>query len=400
MSFIVVALYVVSALLIWQFVGYPVLMGLIALRAKPKQKNRSYTPFVSIIVPAHNEQKVIGRRIGNLLTLDYPKDRYEIIVVESGSTDGTNEAVQDCLARNPNPAPRMKLLREGERRGKASAINLGKEHANGEIILVTDANSTFEDDVLREMMPHFQDPKIGAVGGRYLVSNPDTVHTSSESFYWDLEYIMRRGESILDSACLFHGEINAWRKGLAEADIDNLSEDLDIVIQIRRAGYKIEYEPSALVYEPAATTAEDQIRQRKRTTTGTLQCIFKHLDYFIVPRDLYSLFIFPSHKGLTMLSPFLLLSIPILYLIAWDVGITVTHLTVTLATFGLLLGLILLLRARLIGKTRRGSGVSIASLPRIVYYVLLNEYLIALAWMDFVTGRYSILWEKAETARS
>jgi biofilm PGA synthesis N-glycosyltransferase PgaC len=396
----IVALYLISFLLIWQFVGYPVLMGIVVLRAKPKQKNYAYMPFVSIIVPAYNEQKVISQRLENLLSLDYPKDRYEIIVVESGSTDGTSETVQDTIQRNRNHTPRLKLLHEHERRGKASAINLGKQHADGDIVLVTDANSTFEENVLREMMPHFEDPKVGAVGGRYFVSNPDNVHTSSESFYWDLEYIMRSGESTLDSACLFHGEINAWRKDLAEADTDNLSEDLDIVLQIRRAGYKIEYEPEAKVYEPAATTAQDQIRQRKRTTTGTLQCIFKHLGYLVPPRDLYSLFIFPSHKGLTMLSPFLLLAIPILYLLARDMGIILTHLTSTLFAFVVLLGVFLLLRARLVGDTGQGTGLSITSLPKIVYYVLLNEYLVFLAWIGFIFGRYSILWEKAETTRA
>ena len=401
MTLVAVALGIVSLLLLWQFVGYPVLMGLVALGAKPRDKNRAHSPFVSIIVPAYNEREVIGKRLENLLSLDYPKDMYEIIVVESGSTDGTREVVQEYMARTPNRTPRLTLLREAERRGKASAINVGKEQAEGEIILVTDANSIFEEDVLREMMPHFHDPNVGAVGGRYVVSNPDSIHTSSESFYWDLEYIMRRGESLVDSACLFHGEINAWRKDLVdEADTEIISEDLDIVIQIRRAGYKIQYEPSAVVYEPAATTAEDQIRQRKRTTTGTLQCIFKHLDYFLVPRDLYSLFIFPSHKGLTMLSPFLLLAIPILYLVARDVAIILTHLTVTLLSFGLLLGLFLLLRARLVGGTAPGTGLSIASLPRIVYYVLLNEYLVFLAWIDFVLGRHSVLWEKAESTRT
>jgi biofilm PGA synthesis N-glycosyltransferase PgaC len=400
MTLIVITLYLLSFLLIWQFVGYPVLMGIIALRAKPKEKNHSYAPFVSIIVPAYNEQRVIGKRIENLLSLDYRKDRYQIIVVESGSTDGTYQAVEDSIERNPTQTPQVKLIREEERRGKASAINLGKQHAEGEIILVTDANAAFEKNVLREMMPHFEDPKVGAVGGRYFVSNPDNAHASSESFYWELEYIMRSGESALDSACLFHGEINAWRKDLAEADASNLSEDLDIVFQIRRAGYKIEYEPTAKVYEPAATTAKGQITQRKRTTIGTLQCIFKHLDYLVPPRDLYSLLIFPSHKGLTMLSPFFLLAIPILYLLARDMGVILTHLSLTLFAFTVLLGVFLLLRAKLTVDTSRGTRLSTSSLPKIAYYVLLNEYLVFIAWIDFILGRYSILWEKAETTRT
>ncbi|MGB3905732.1 MAG: glycosyltransferase [Anaerolineae bacterium] len=401
MTLVEVALGIVSLLLLWQFVGYPVLMGLVALGAKPRDRNRAYSPFVSIIVPAYNEREVMGKRLENLVSLDYPKDMYEIIVVESGSTDGTREVVQDYMAGTPNHTPRVTLLREGERRGKASAINLGKSHAKGEIILVTDANSTFQGNVLREMMPHFQDPNVGAVGGRYIVSNPDNIHTSSESFYWDLEYIMRRGESVVDSACLFHGEINAWRKDLVdEADTEIISEDLDMAIRIRRQGYKIEYEPDAKVHEPSAVTAKGQIIRRKKVSTGTILCIFKHLGYFALPRDLYSLLIFPSHKGLTMLSPFLLLAIPILYFVSGDIRLVLVHLILTLLIFGVLLGALLFLRSRLIDRPRRPTnGASIGSLPRILYYVLLNEYLVFLAWIDFVLGRYSVLWEKAESTR-
>ena len=399
MMLIIALLGLVSLLLIWQFVGYPLLMGIVASLSKRNGKDYNYTPFVSIVVPAYNEEPVIGRRIRNLLALDYPKDRYEIIVVESGSTDNTQEVVQEAMQSHKTSMPKLSLLCEEERRGKASAINAGKSHASGAIVLVTDANSVFDRNVLREMMPHFQDASVGGVGGRLMVSNPDGALASSESFYWDVEYIMRRGESALDSACTFHGEINAWRKALATADPRNLAEDLDIAIQIRRAGYKVEYEPDAIVYEPAAATASDQIRQRKRTSIGTLQCIFKHRRYLLLPRDLYSLLIFPSHKGLTMLSPFLLLAIPILYLIAWDLGIMITHLALTLLGFAALLGAFLFLRARLTDRTEQGTGISMASLPKIIYYVLLNEYLVLLAWRDFLLGRYSVLWDKAESTR-
>jgi len=87
MDSLVIVLYILSSLLIWQFVGYPTLMAIIALKADPKSKDYSYQPFVSIIVPSYNEEKVIGKRIKNLFELNYPKDKYEIIVVDSKSTD-------------------------------------------------------------------------------------------------------------------------------------------------------------------------------------------------------------------------------------------------------------------------------------------------------------------------
>jgi cellulose synthase/poly-beta-1,6-N-acetylglucosamine synthase-like glycosyltransferase len=374
-------------------------MAIVALKSKPKNKDYSFQPFVSIIVPTYNEEKVIEVRKKNLVVLDYPKDKYEIIVVDSGSTDKTTEIVEKLIEKHNPSEPNLRLIKEEERKGKASAINFGKKHTKGEIVLVTDANSIFDKNVLKEMMPHFKNPKIGAVGGRYCVANPENPLAASESFYWDLEYLMRKGESFLDSACLFHGEINAWRKNLVDADTRMISEDLDMCIKIRRNGYKIEYEPNARVHEPSATTAEDQIKQRKRTSIGTIQNMFKHFGYFLPPRNLYSFLIFQSHKSLAMLSPFILLTIPILYIAAWDIGIVIMHFVLTLFIFAGMFALLMFLKSNLTKGEKIKPNFSIFFLAKIIYYVLLNEYLILLAWKDFIFGKYSVLWEKAESAR-
>jgi len=392
-------LYLLSFLLIWQFVGYPLLMAIIALRLKPKNKDYSFQPFVSIIVPAYNEETVIKKRIENLLDLKYPRDKYEIIVVDDGSTDKTAEIVKTIIKKHGENKSKIELIKEKERRGKASAINLGKKYAKGEIVLIADANSIFDENVLKEMMPHFKNSKVGAVSGRYFISNPDKTLTSSEAFYWEIEHITFLGESFLDSISTVIGTISAWRKDLMNFRTTTITEDLDMTIQVRRNGYKIRYEPEAIVYEPSATTIEDQIKQRKRTSLGTIQNMFKHLGYFILPRNLYSFFLFPSHKALAMFSPFILSAIPILYILTWNITVMITHLVLTLLIFAGIFSLLMSLKSKLIKDERMKSDFLIYSIPKIVHYVLLNEYLILLAWKDFIFKRYSVLWERAESTR-
>ena len=395
---IVLLLFLSSFVLIWQFTGYPIFMAMIALKAKPSVKDYTFQPGVSIIVPTFNEERSIKKRIENLLSLNYPKDKYDIIIVDSGSKDSTVQIVNDFLIKNKEKTPVIQLVTEEERKGKASAINFGKKFSKQDIILVTDANCIFDPDVLKEMMPNFKDPRVGAVGGRYFVLDPSNSITESTQFYWDLEYIMRIGEDAIDSACLFHGEINAWRKNLIHTDVRLISEDLDMAIRIRKKGYKIKYEPDAAVYEPAPATARDQIKQRKRTSIGTIQAIFKHFKYLMVPKDLYSLFIFPSHKFITMVSPFYLIIIPLLYLVSGNFYLVISHVLLTLLVFIISLAILMHLKAKICA--RNIGRFSFSSLFKIVNYVLLNEYLIILAWVDFASGKYTVLWEKAETTRS
>jgi cellulose synthase/poly-beta-1,6-N-acetylglucosamine synthase-like glycosyltransferase len=363
-------------------------MAIVALKSKPENEDYSFQPFVSIIVPTYNEETVIEKRIENLVALEYPKSQYDIIVVDSGSNDSTAEVVEDTMKKYKDSEPAIRLIKEEERKGKVSAINLGKKHAEAEIVLVTDANSVFDKNVLKELMPHFKSPEVGAACGRYFISNPNEKLPNSEAFYWEIEHITLLGESSLDSISTVIGTISAWRKELMNFRSKTISEDLDMTIQVRRRGYKIRYVPEAKVYEPSAITPEDQIKQRKRTSIGTIQNMFTHLGYFLLPRNLYSILIFPSHKALAMFSPFILFAIPILYMLTGDIKIIVTHFVLTLFIF---VGIFILLMIL--------ASLSISSIPKVVYYVLLNEYLILLAWNDFIFRRYSVLWEKAGSTR-
>jgi cellulose synthase/poly-beta-1,6-N-acetylglucosamine synthase-like glycosyltransferase len=169
---LVILLYLFSFLLIWQFLGYPIFMAFIALKPQRNYKDYTFQPYVSILVPTYNEKNMIRNRIENLISMNYPGDKYEIIVVDSGSGDGTAEIVDSFMKEYHDTDPALRLIREERRKGKASAINTGKNHSKGDIVLVTDANCIFDKNVLREMMPHFKDPSVGAVGGRYIVANP------------------------------------------------------------------------------------------------------------------------------------------------------------------------------------------------------------------------------------
>jgi len=366
-----------------------------ALRNKSVDKDYSYQPFISVLVPTYNEEAVIEKRIQNLRDLRYPKEKYEILVVDSGSVDATKSIVRRIC--HEGGSPQVTLVCEDQRMGKASAINCGTAHAAGDIILVTDANAVFDERVLAELAPHFKNSEIGGVGGQYVVANPENPLPHTEQFYWELECSLRSGETALDSACLFQGEINAWRKSVVDADTAMIGEDLDMSIEIRKKGYKVAFEPNAICYEPAPTSLSEQLTQKKRRCLGTIQNMFKHWQYLVVPRDWYRLIIFPSHKGLLMVTPFMFIGILLCYVLIWNVPLILDHIFITSALFLVVLFFYLRLVPRVQRLPRHSSRK--VSLLRLVWYVLFDEYLLLLAWKDFFFRRYSVLWEKVGSTR-
>ncbi|WP_369680753.1 glycosyltransferase [Halorussus sp. JP-T4] len=392
-----------TLLLLWYFGGYPLLMGITALRTESPNKDLTSTPFITIIVPTYNEETVVAQRVTNISELSYPEHSYEVLFVDSNSKDRTVPRLKEHITEGKHPE--MRVLTESERRGKASAINTAIEAATGEIVLVSDANTWFDDEVLQMIGAHFNDPAVGGVAGRLKRSDgniPTTAEfTASNQVYHDLEHIKSMGESRLDSVTQFVGEISAWRKSIATANPSSLAEDLDLSIQIRKEGYEIRYEPEAVVYEPDPDVASEQVEVNKRRLIGVLQAIVRHWRFLGTPTDYYRALIFPSRKTLQLLSPILficlggaltiLLSVRAYQAFSWYLGLT------TIGALGLASAL-QTIKSRVI-STESSPSVSMATGVSLVKYLILMEYVILLSWAEFLLGRYSVRWDKSNSDR-
>jgi peptidoglycan-N-acetylglucosamine deacetylase len=255
------------------------------LRSRRRERihaGSEFTPFVSVIVPAYNEELVIANTIRSLLASDYP--HYEIIVVDDGSEDNTSKLVTDQFG-----AEQRVQLFTVPNAGKAAALNTGLRHANGEIVVALDADTVFAPETIGALAHRFYAKEIGAVAGNAKVGNRVNLVTRWQA----LEYITsqnmdRRAFASLNCITVVPGAVGAWRKDLLlEAggfQSDTLAEDQDLTLRIRRFGYKIGYEETAVAWTEAPHNLRSLAKQRFRWSYGTLQCMWKHRDALFRPR--------------------------------------------------------------------------------------------------------------------
>jgi cellulose synthase/poly-beta-1,6-N-acetylglucosamine synthase-like glycosyltransferase/peptidoglycan/xylan/chitin deacetylase (PgdA/CDA1 family) len=289
-------LYTMGWTLQWVFVigialglGRLIFIGALALaqwfRSRRRQHTHAgegYAPFVSIIVPAYNEELVIKNTITSLLESDY--ENYEIIVVDDGSLDKTSEIVRENFSQNG----RVRLF-SAANGGKAAALNMGLRYANGEIVIALDADTLFARQTVGALAHRFSDPRMGAVAGNAKVGNRINIVTRWQA----LEYITsqnmdRRAFASLNCITVVPGAVGAWRRELIEKaggfQSDTLAEDQDLTLNIRRMGHNIGYEEDAIAWTEAPDRLHTLARQRFRWAFGTLQCMRKHIDALFRPR--------------------------------------------------------------------------------------------------------------------
>jgi cellulose synthase/poly-beta-1,6-N-acetylglucosamine synthase-like glycosyltransferase/peptidoglycan/xylan/chitin deacetylase (PgdA/CDA1 family) len=252
-------------------------------RREQTHAGEGYAPFVSVIVPAHNEALVIKNTINSLLASDY--DSYEIIVVDDGSVDNTSEIVRE----NFSTTEKVRLFSVPTASGKSAALNLGLRHAGGEIVVALDADTLFAPNTVRVLARRFSEPMMGAVAGNAKVGNRINIVTRWQA----LEYITsqnmdRRAFASLNCITVVPGAVGAWRRDLIDQaggfQSDTLAEDQDLTLRIRRMGHNIGYEEDAIAWTEAPDRLRTLARQRFRWAFGTLQCMRKHLDALFRPR--------------------------------------------------------------------------------------------------------------------
>jgi len=243
----------------------------------------NYTPRIAVLIPAYNEEKVIERTIRAALRSSYRNLR--VIVIDDGSKDRTLQVARDTFARE-EAAGRVLILTKPNS-GKADALNYGLQHLErGEEVFVgIDADTVIARDAISLLVPHFLNPKVGAVAGNAKVGNRVNLWTRWQA----LEYITsqnfeRRALNTLGAVSVVPGAIGAWRTSAVQAlggyHTDTVAEDADLTMALLRNGYRVEYEDRALAYTEAPVNANALMRQRFRWSFGILQAVFKHREVF------------------------------------------------------------------------------------------------------------------------
>ena len=233
--------------LAFTYLGYPIVILLLArLRPRPDRPGPG-EPTVTIIVPAYNEADVIRPKLESILGLDYPKEKLETLVLTDGSTDGTDAIVQEYADRG------ITLRASETNAGKLARLNEHTPTAQGEIVVFSDAAAVLAPDAVRRLVRHFADPEVGCVAGHYDVSGADqAARGRQEQLYWRYETAVRAAEGRVSTALGAHGALYAIRKKLYPGlPPGTINDDYFIPVAIVAAGFRVIYEPAAHAVEPA-----------------------------------------------------------------------------------------------------------------------------------------------------
>jgi cellulose synthase/poly-beta-1,6-N-acetylglucosamine synthase-like glycosyltransferase/spore germination protein YaaH/peptidoglycan/xylan/chitin deacetylase (PgdA/CDA1 family) len=294
------------------------LVGVLAvidrLRKPHAQASPGFSPRVAVLIPAYNEEKVIVRTIRSVLNSDYPNLR--IIVIDDGSSDRTAEVARTAYATQI-AAGHVQVLTKPNG-GKAEALNFALDQLTEEFYVGIDADTVIAADAISKLIPHFEDPLVGAAAGNAKVGNRVNLWTRWQA----LEYITsqnfeRRALDLFNVVTVVPGAIGAWRTGPVKSvggyPVNTVAEDADLTMALLELGLKVVYEDRSLAFTEAPIDAKGLMRQRFRWSFGTLQAIWKHRAAFVRNKAM-GLFALPNILIFQMLLPLVSPFIDIMFL--------------------------------------------------------------------------------------
>ena len=371
----------------WAMVGYPV--SLVILNKLFKRKNEqdlSYEPTVTIMVVAHNEEKVIADKLQNLLKIDYPHEKLEFLVASDFSTDKTNEIVESFIAAHPER--KIHIHKTVNHYGKTNAQNEAQELCENEILVMTDANAMFEPNAVRELVSYFIDLSIAYVSGQLRYMNTDGSKTAkSEGFYWKLDLMCRSIESRFQTITAGNGAIYAVRnkdyKKVPPIECHDASFPVAFALEKKRAVYN----PNAVAYEKAGEANKDEFKRKVRMSRNILMRICPTLRVFNVFSYRWFSYFFFGHRFCRYL---LWLMHPLAFFV-----------NIPLAIFGglfwqIMLGVqVMFYLIAITGLITKSSNRWI----RIASYYCMTVMAQWKGVLNKITGKSKPVWEKAESTR-
>ncbi len=381
------------ALAVYTYVGFPLLVLLRArLRPRPHQI-ADITPSVSVVIAAHDEAASIGPRVDNLLALDYPADRLEIVIASDGSTDAT---VEEARRRAD---PRVRVL-DLPRTGKATALNTAVGASTGEIVVFSDANTAYAPEAIRRLVRSFADPAVGGVAGNQVYlptsaaggrSDPAgaTAAGVGERSYWDFDRLVKDAESLGGSVISATGAIYALRRELFQPVPDGVTDDFATSTRVIAAGRRLVFEPEAVALEPVAGSSRREYGRKVRIMTRGLRGVAMSRDLLDPRRHGFYALQLLTHKVLRRLMAIPLLVIALTSVLLWNDG-PIYRLAALgqavvygLGTIGLAL------------RDRRAGRRPWFAIP--AFFLLVNIASLHALW-NLITGRRIDRWQPARRA--
>jgi glycosyltransferase involved in cell wall biosynthesis len=369
-------------LLFYIYFGYPLAVKLAAaLAAKPVHKSPEHTPAVSILIAAYNEANDIEATLRNKLALDYPSDSMEILVVSDESEDGTDDIVRTVADNARCP---IKLTRQVPRQGKTAGLNTLAEQATGEILLFSDANSQWDTQALKQLVSNFNDPAVGYVTGKMVYVNPDgSLVGDGCSAYMKYENWLRAEEAAIGSVVGVDGGIDAMRKSLYSPLRADQLPDFVQPLKVVEQGFRVVYEPTALLKEDALSDGQSEFSMRVRVSLRALWAL-KDMKHQMNPtRDPLFAWQMISHKLLRYgaFIPMATLALATIYLAPFR-GI-----------YGLaFIGYAAFLVLAWIGHKKESGGQSLSAIYSIPYYFMLLNLASYKACVAFLKGEKKVIW--------
>lgn len=290
--------------------SYPLLLGVLSwIRAifkgriqEPHALDDDQLPTISFVLSAFNEEGVLQEKLENTLAIDFPKEKFEVVVLSDASTDQTDLIAKSYANRG------IRLMRSESRVGKSANLTRYVPQTQGSILVFSDANSIYQSDAVRRLVAHFSDPKVGYVVGaqRYEDKGEGKTH-DTENQYWELELKIKEWESNLSSVVGADGAIFAMRRELFEPLEDSDISDFLGPLRIVSRGFRGVFDPKAICYEAPVSSMNRNFYRKVRIITRSLQAIFKVPSVLMPWRTGWFAFQVWFHKVLRWFSPVFLI---------------------------------------------------------------------------------------------